>query len=489
MTSTQTVDLNQLARRKAKIIATLGPASSSVAMIHKLILAGVDVARVNMSHGTHETHAQLIQNIRDASKLAHKEIAVLLDLQGPKIRVSKLPSPLTLVKGEHWVIVAEKDEENVPDAFSEKIIPTTYEAIVKDVKTGAQILFDDGLLEAVVTKVDSCCAHIEVIVGGLLKSNKGINLPNVKVSAPSMTEKDYEDLVFGIKAGADYVALSFVRDASDILHVRSILEKQKLEIPIISKIEKPEALQNIQGILDVTDLVMIARGDMGVEVGNHLVPAIQKNLIAQCNARGVPVITATQMLESMITNSRPTRAEASDVANSIWDGTDAVMLSAESASGQYPVEAVEMMDKIVREAELTPKDRPFLRNVPVTDITSANQVAASLIAEKLGARWIVSLTERGRSCLKMTKFRPRNSVLGLTASLKTLRRMNLYWGIVPYFVSMEEDDTIKFEMRIFKQLMNLNMLALGDTVVVTHGDGNYFKENVSNSIRTEIIKD
>lgn len=475
------------AKRRVKIVATLGPASSSISMIEKLILAGVNIARVNMSHGTHETHSQLIANIRQASQNVKREIGILLDLQGPKIRVSKLPTPLNLELGQEWIIVPESLLEKFHGKH-DKIIPTTYESILKDLVKGAQILFDDGLLEAIVEKVNADHAVIKIIVGGILKSNKGINLPTIKVSAPSLTKKDEEDLFFGVKHGADYVALSFVREAKDIIEVKKLLSDKNLEIPIIAKIEKPEALTNLAGILDVTDVIMIARGDMGVEVGNHLVPAIQKNIITECNQRGVPVITATQMLESMITNSRPTRAEASDVANAVWDGTDAVMLSAESASGQYPIEAVQMMDSIICEAEKTPKERPLLRNVPINDINSANQVAASLIAEKLSARWIISLTEHGRSCLKMIKFRPRNPVLGITPSVTTLRRMSLYWGITPYFIELKADHTLINDRDVINNLITKNLVKEGDTIVITHGDGASFSETSTNSIRVEVIK-
>lgn len=477
-------------KRKAKIIATLGPSSSSITMIEKLIHAGIDVARVNMSHGTHETHAQLIDNIRKASVAAKKEIGILLDLQGPKIRVSKLPKPLELHQGEEWIVISESKMLQL--SASEKqdhLIPTTYEEFVKDVEVGAQILFDDGLLEATVIAKNEHYATIKIIVGGLLKSNKGINLPTVKVSAPSLTLKDEEDLLFGIQHGADYVALSFVRGAEDILRVKHILAQHKADLPIIAKIEKPEALKNLDEILQVTDFIMIARGDMGVEVGNHLVPAIQKEIIQKCNERGVPVITATQMLESMVTNSRPTRAEASDVANAIWDGTDAVMLSAESASGQYPVETVQMMDRIVREAEKIPKERPLLRNVPIDDITSANQVAASLIAEKLSAKWILSVTERGRSCLKMTRFRSKTPVMGVTRSLNIVRRMNLYWGVVPFLIQLDDQQTVGIESIILQELKKRSLLQMGDKIVITHGDGSYFEQGTSNSVRVEIVKD
>jgi pyruvate kinase len=474
-------------QRRAKIVATLGPASSSVIMIERLIKAGIDIARVNMSHGTHETHAELIANIRQASKNAKREIGILCDLQGPKIRVSKLPAPLTLESKQNWKLVPEHLLDHFHDDM-EKVIPTTYEEILKDIKKGAQILFDDGLLEATVESVESDHAIITIVIGGQLKSNKGINLPTIKVSAPSLTKKDEQDLLFGIQQGADYMALSFVREAKDITYVKQIMAQKNVDIPIVAKIEKPEALKNLEEILEVTDMIMIARGDMGVEVGNHLVPSIQKTIINNCNQKGIPVITATQMLESMITNSRPTRAEASDVANAVWDGTDAVMLSAESASGQYPIEAVEMMDKIICEAEKTPKERPLLRNVNITDITSANQVAAALIAEKVSARWVVALTELGRSCFKMTRFRPRNPVLGITSSLSTVRRMSLYWGITPYLISHRADKTLINDRDIMDELLKKKLLSSGNTVVITHGDGASFSETTTNSIRVEVVK-
>ncbi|MDH4467119.1 MAG: pyruvate kinase [Bacteriovoracaceae bacterium] len=473
--------------RKTKILATLGPSSSSLEMITKLIQAGMDAARINMSHGTQEGHKKNIELIREASKLAGKEISILADLQGPKIRVSKLPSPLILEKNQIWHIVPES---NVSKMKSEdKIIPTVYEAIVDDAHVGAQILFDDGLLEAIVEKKWKHSLEIKIKVGGVLKSNKGINLPDVNVSAPSLTEKDEEDLLFALKQGVQYVALSFVRTASDIKQVRSILHRLRADVGIVAKIEKPEALINLKEIIAASDMIMIARGDMGVEVGNHLVPAIQKQIITTCNEVGIPVITATQMLESMITNARPTRAEASDVANAIWDGTDVVMLSGETASGQYPLETVEMMGRIVEEAEKTPKERPLLRNINLSSVTAANQVAASLIAEKVNAAWIVSITERGNSCLKITRFRPKTPVLGITKSIETVRRMSIYWGIRPMFMPSEKENASDFEFEVIQHLKETKKLTNGEKLVITHGDGSYFKHGTSNSVRVEIVKD
>lgn len=475
--------------RRAKIIATIGPSSNSVEMLEKLIRAGMNAARINMSHGTHEGHAQSIANVREASRKVGREVAVLLDLQGPKIRVDKVPAPLKLGNGEEWVIGASDIRSKYPQ-YEERFIPTIYKDLVKDAEVGAIILFDDGLIEAEAMAKEGEVLKIRVKVGGALKSNKGINLPNVKVSAPSYTDKDHEDLMFGLKQGVDYVALSFVRTAEDILSVKSMLHKMRVDIPIVSKVEKPEAITNIDEIIHVSDMIMIARGDMGVEVGNHLVPSIQKQLIKACNAAGKPVITATQMLESMITNARPTRAEASDVANAVWDGTDCVMLSGETASGAYPEETIQMMNQIVCEAERKPMERPLLRHMDISSVSASTQVAASIVAEKTNARWILSITESGHSCLEMTRFRPKTQVLGVTNSLKVVRRMALYWGVSPYFVETPtEGEMAVLERTMMESLKAKGRLVNGDKIVITKGDGRYFQQGSTNSIRVEIIKD
>lgn len=478
-----------MAIRRAKIIATLGPSSNTVEVIEKMINAGMNVARVNMSHGTYEAHEQTIKNVRLASRNVGMEVAILLDLQGPKIRVDKLPEPLQLLDGSVWVIGPSHVKDQYPE-YSTNFIPTIYKNLVKDAHVGARLLFDDGLLEAEAIEKDREVLKIKIVVGGILKSNKGINLPYVKVSAPSFTEKDREDLIFGLKQGVDYVAMSFVRTADDVLQVKSLLHQMKVNIPIISKVEKPEALENMEAIIEASDAIMIARGDMGVEVGNHLVPSIQKRMIKACNELGKPIITATQMLESMITNSRPTRAEASDVANAIWDGTDCVMLSGETASGKYPVDAIQIMGQIVEEAEKKPSERPFLRNMNISSVTASVQVAASIIAEKLHARWIISITEGGNSCLKMTRFRPKTHVLGVTNSINVIRKMSLYWGVSPYYFNIHEDnDLTKLEGMMLSKLKDEGLLKLGDKVVVTVGDGKFFRQGTTNSIRVETIKD
>lgn len=474
--------------RRAKIVATLGPSSNTVEMIEKLIRAGVNVARVNMSHGTHEGHAQVITNIRQASKNTRREIAILADLQGPKIRTDKLPNGLHLKDGETWVIGQTKLKEEYPE-YANNFIPTIYDKLVDDCHDGARILFDDGKLIAKAVKRDRDVYIIEVIVGGELKSNKGINLPDCDVSAPAFTEKDREDLLFAVKHDIDYIALSFVRKKEDILEVKALLHKLKVNVPIISKIEKPQAINNLEEILDVTDVIMVARGDLGVEVGNHLVPSLQKKIIQMCNNRMIPVITATQMLESMTDNPTPTRAEASDVANAVWDGTDAVMLSGESASGKFPVEAVSMMSDIIIEAERTPKERPLLRNIDLSSINSSIMVAASMVAEKVNARRILALTEGGNSCLKVSMFRPNVPVAGVTSSLKTARKICLYWGVYPFIVEKLIEDGFNTSKYILEQARQRLDLYNGDKVVVTRGDGKIFSRGSSNSVKVEIIKD
>ena len=474
--------------RRAKIIATIGPSSSSQDMLEKLINAGINVCRVNMSHGTYEAHAQVIKNIREASKVTGYEVAILADLQGPKIRVDKLPEPLKLETGSTWVIGASKIKEKYHE-YKNNYIPTIYEKLVSDCHDGARILFDDGLIIAKALEKDRDVYKIQILVGGTLKSNKGINLPDCEVSAPAFTDKDRDDLMFALKEGVDYVALSFVRKKEDILSVKHLLHSMKVKVPIISKIEKPQAIDNLDEILSVTDMIMVARGDMGVEVGNHLVPSIQKMLINRCNAHGIPVITATQMLESMTENPTPTRAEASDVANAIWDGTDAVMLSGETASGKYPVETIIMMDNIVKEAERTPKERPLLRNQDLSSVTASIMVAASMVAEKIGAQRIISITESGSSCLRITQFRPSIPVLGITNSIKVARRMCLYWGVSPFIVTDQQHENPEFMKNILVEIKEKLKLKNGDKLVVTKGDGKFFSQGSSNSLKVEVVKD
>lgn len=471
-------------KRRAKIIATLGPASSDLQIVKKLIQARVNIVRVNMSHSTHSEHKKLIQTVRQASKEEGWEVGILIDLQGPKIRVDKLSTPLELKAGETWEIGQEKDRNG-----KTHFIPTTYEGLVGDAKVLDKILFDDGLLEAKVTKLKENSLEIEVIIGGQLKSNKGINLPGVNVSAPCLTTKDIEDLKFGIENDADFFALSFVRKSSDVIQAKEMIKSFGGNQPVISKIEKPEALENIDAIIDESDIIMIARGDMGVEVGNHLVPKIQKELIQKCNDLGVPVVTATQMLESMMTNSRPTRAEATDVANAVWDGTDILMLSGETAAGKYPVEAVKMMGSLIWEAESQPKVRGLLRNIRIPDPIEALAVAASMVAEKIDARWILAVSEGGNSPLKMSRFRPEKPVFGVASSLWVTRRLCMYWGITPFYVHDSEAKALSdLSEEALTKLKREGLVASGDNLVITHGSGDSFERNTERSVRIVTVE-
>jgi len=511
--------------RKAKIIATVGPSNQSVEVLRALIKAGANCFRLNMSHGDENYHKQSIQNIREAAKSEGIEVAILCDLQGPKIRVDKIQTPLQLVNEQLWIISAEENLKNLSSkeitskwqAYAKKhcpefsapeviqnihgVIPTVYQDLVSDMRAQTPVLFDDGLIQAeCLAKTEMAhnpiekMALIKITNGGELKASKGINLPLCEVTAPSFTEKDKENLLFGLKHGIDYVALSFVRRAEDIKEAKALLHRLKVQVPVIAKIERPDAINRISEIIDVTDMIMVARGDMGVELGNHLVPSVQKMIIEECNKKGVPVITATQMLESMIHNPSPTRAEASDVANAIWDGTDIVMLSGETASGSFPVKAVEMMDKIVREAEKTPKERPLMRNTDLSSVNDSTMVAASLIAEKIGAKFIVSVTQSGNSCRRMTRFRPSTPVIGVAPTVEVARRLALLWGILPFVCSelistnSGENTTEEIEFSLIEELREKFKLEVGDKIVITRGDGKFFERGRSNSIRVEILK-
>ena len=474
--------------RRAKIVATLGPCTSSIETIKEMIYAGMNIARVNMSHGDHDSHRLVIKNIRTASReLGNREVAILLDLCGPKIRVDTLDHPLKLHAGEIWTLASTEDL----DPAEAKSIPSGYAGIVKDCSVGDRVLFNDGLLSAQVIAKEARWLSIEIITGGELTSKKGINLPDSDVSAPSFTKKDERDLEFGLTCGVDYVALSFVRRKEDVEAVRAFMKERGYDLPIISKIEKPEAIAAFNSILEVTNAVMVARGDMGVELGNHLVPTIQKDIIRKCNDVGVPVITATQMLESMSQNLTPTRAEASDVANAIWDGTDAVMLSGETAVGKYPIETITMMDQIIEAAEKTPKKRPSIDSLNLCDDTDSLMFGASLIAEKVGARRIVSITTTGRTCRKLSRYRPRTFVLGITNSRRTARKMCLYWGISPFYMKLAKgtEDSSGLEYELLQIIREKLKLKTGDKLILTRGGGAFFREGESNSLRVINIQD
>ncbi len=412
--------------RRTKIVATLGPATGNEPTIAALLQAGANVLRINASHGTPELRAQWIDAARRVAARIDSPVAVLLDLQGPRIRVGHLPAPRELKPGQEVVFAPEETARGDE-------LPTTYDGLANDARVGGRILLNDGLLSVEVTSVKPPRVHARVIDGGILTAHKGMNLPGVQVSAPALTEKDREDVQDALKIGVDYLALSFVRRPEDIEELRGLVRGAATKL--VAKIEKATALDNLEKIVAVSDAVMVARGDLGVELPFEQVPLVQKRLISEANHQGKPVITATQMLESMVHNPRPTRAEASDVANAILDGTDAVMLSAETAVGQYPVEAVRAMDRIIREMERHPARREERRretgSVHTEDAIAWGTYA---VARMLKTPLIVTLTKGGFTARKVAALRPPVPILAVTTEAPTYRQLALVWGVTPIVV-------------------------------------------------------
>ena len=451
--------------RNAKIVCTIGPASSSPKVIERLIKAGMDVARLNFSHGTHNEYKKVIKSIRDTSRKLKKAVAILQDLQGPKIRTGLLKDGKIILKsGNKFVLTGRKI------LGTSEMVSTTYSSMYRDVKKGDRILLDDGLISLKVNNVKGTEIACEVINGGVLTDHKGINLPGIKVGLSSITEKDIEDLYFGIKQGVDYVAISFVRTDKDVKSVKDIIKKKGSFIPVIAKLEKPEAIDNLEKIVDEADGLMVARGDLGVEMSPEAVPVIQKNIISMANKKEKPVITATQMLESMINNPRPTRAEASDVANAIFDGTDAVMLSGETASGKYPVESVEIMARIIFAAESGSLYRHVSdrRRGRISTYPNAVSSAAVHASHQIEAKLIVVFTQSGSTALLVSKQRPSMPIIAYTPSENIMRRLNLYWGVIPKTMGLIEDtDDLIREMD--RGLVSNKMVRKGDSVVILMG--------------------
>lgn len=423
-------------RRRTKIVCTIGPSCNTEKAIENLLLHGMNVARLNFSHGTHKDHEEVIKHIRKVAKANKYSIPVLMDLQGPKIRVGSMKNGGQVLKTGSIITIT--GEEIVGTS---KTIPIDYANLVQEAEVGNKILLDDGLLEFKITAKSQKELKAEVIVGGLLKSRKGVNLPNVKISIPALTEKDLKDLEFGIKQDVDIIALSFVRSAKDIRDIVSRVRAAGSHASIIAKIEKPEALDVIDEIIEECDGIMVARGDLGIEIPTEEVPIVQKTLIEKCRMAGKPVITATQMLDSMINNPRPTRAESSDVANAVIDGTDAVMLSGETAAGKYPMEAVNVMDKICRKVEENRTnlynslafDKPEWKEKQVVESLSYSCVS---IAENVEAKVIGTLTNSGSTARRIAKFRPNAPIIAFTESQKVRRQLNLVWGV--YSVRVEK---------------------------------------------------
>jgi pyruvate kinase len=417
-------------QRRAKIVATLGPASNTEAVVRDLVHAGVDVVRLNFSHSTHERKLAVIKLIRKVSREEHKPLCILADLQGPKIRTSTLKDhqPVTLKAGGRLTITPRE----VPGTAA--LVGTTFKTLAENVEQGSRILLSDGLIELRVHEVVGDDVHCDIINGGTLGESKGINLPGILVRVPSLTEKDAEDLEFALKNGADAIAVSFVRTAEDVRLVRNRVAALGFETWIIAKLEKPQAIEHLDNILQAADGIMVARGDLGVEVPPEMVPAIQKHIIRRAAQYSKPVITATQMLESMIENPRPTRAEVSDVANAVYDGTDAVMLSGESAVGKYPVEAVAMMARIVSEAERDIKEQnlfePRIRQAHLS-IAETICEATAHAADDLDLRGVALFTESGQTARQLSKYHPSAPIFALSPLEITINRLNLLWGVTP----------------------------------------------------------
>jgi pyruvate kinase len=464
--------------RKTKIICTIGPATNTPEMIRNLILAGMDVARLNFSHGTYEDHIKVVKIIREVSADIGKPVAILQDLQGPKIRIGKLKTgPIMLHPGQIFTITTEQIDS------TESMAPTTYTSLAKDLGAGNTILIDDGLLQLKVLDSDGVKLRCEVIHGGLLKDNKGINIPDVKLTTPALTKKDIEDLQVGIDCDVEYIALSFVREAADVIQLKELIKRANRDIPVIAKIEKPQALNNIDEIMDVSDGIMVARGDLGVELTPEKVPVVQKRLIKHANEKGILVITATQMLESMINNPCPTRAEASDVANAIFDNTDAVMLSGETASGKFPIEVVSIMSRIIDESE---KAISYPRNISTSDLDDTPftpkdppgfvpQVISQLsctAAKEVNAKTIVVFTSSGATARRISKCRSNCRILALSPYPRVQREMGLYWGVQSAIVNNELDKVETVEQvldKVDELLLGTNLFKIGDTVIVTAG--------------------
>jgi pyruvate kinase len=469
-------------RQKTKIVCTIGPASESPQTLEALIKAGMNVARLNFSHGTQTEHLRKIEFIREIADRLKQPVAILQDLAGPKIRIGKMKEGgAELKRGEKFLLTGR---EIMGD---EKRVSVTYPSLPREVKTGDRILLADGTIELQVLGSEGQDIECRVIVGGLLTSHKGINLPTGTILAPFFTEKDHEDLLFGIQKGVDLVGLSYVKEASDIDRVKGILKKESADIHVIAKIERKEALENIDEILVAADGIMVARGDLGIETPLERIPTVQKRLIRKANALGKPVITATQMLKSMVDHTRPTRAEVTDVVNAIYDGTDAVMLSEETASGQFPVEAVQMMTKIAQAAEEEFPFDQFLMREPVgeTDLPKAISRAASLLAEEVKAVAIVTPTESGSTSRWVSRFRPRQQVLALSRHLSTVRRLNLCWGVYPILVS-DWKDTDEMLERSKKIPRELGMASVGDRIIIIAGVP-ISTRGTTNLIKVEIV--
>ena len=448
---------------KTKIVCTIGPASNSPDMIAALIENGMSVARLNFSHGTHPEHAEVIRIIKEVSAKLERPVAILQDLCGPKIRVGEIPGAgIQLTPGETLILSTQSGPARAPR------VPVSYGDLPSQVKAGDRILLADGMMELMVEQTTATDIICKVITGGTLTSHKGINLPTSSLSIPALTEKDRRDLLFGLEMDVDYVALSFVRAAADIHAIKKIIHRQNKQTPVIAKFEKHEALEHVDAILAAADGVMVARGDLGVEIPLEKVPAIQKMLVRKSNSLGKPVIIATQMLRSMVDSPRPTRAEAADVANAVLDGADAIMLSEESAVGRFPVEAVHYMALISLQAEQQYPHGFFLKLPPQGGIAESVANAACMLASNLDAAAIVATTRSGSSAAQIARYRPAQPIVALSPDSSSVRRLALLWGCIPTFLENIEDTDQMVESAA-TAVLDKGHVHKGDKVVITAG--------------------
>ena len=456
-------------RRRTKIVCTIGPATASREAIRALIEAGMDVARLNFSHGDHENHERLIGIIRDEAKAAGTRLPILQDLQGPKIRIGEMKKGGALLrKGDHLRLTSEPMEFG-----KKKKVHVSYDALADEVQVGGKILIDDGQIELEVVEIEDNLVHTEVLVGGVLRSRKGVNLPSIRTSRPSLTDKDLDDLKFGLDHDVDLVALSFVRSGSDVEGLVQKIRTYNKDVHVIAKIEKPEAVADFGAILKESDGIMVARGDLGIEIPMQEVPVVQKELIRRCLQAAKPCITATQMLDSMIENPRPTRAEASDVANAVLDGSDAVMLSGETASGKYPIRAVEVMDEIIRTVEskrrgLGGKEAFKDSETNENPVTHAISRTAVQLAEEVEAEALCCLTHSGTTAYSVASFRPEMPIFAFTDNEKVACRMALLWGAEGHFIPSQEytDEAVR---AVHEKMHEHGLAEIGDRIVVTAG--------------------
>ncbi len=456
----------EITQKRSKIVATVGPASRNREMLKQLVKAGANVFRMNFSHGTHDDHKEVIDMLNEVNKELGTNVGLLQDLQGPKIRCGMIENDGVQINSGDPLIITTEEMVGTSQKVS-----TVYKAIVNDVNPGNKILIDDGNIELEVNEVKGNDVHTTIIHGGVLKSRKGINLPDSKVSAPSLTEKDIEDLEFGMSFDIEWVALSFVRTADDIRELRRRLDEKGVNSKIVAKIEKPEAIENMDEIIAATDAIMVARGDLGVEIPMERVPLEQKRLVKKCNRLGKPVIIATQMMESMIQNPRPTRAETNDVANAIMDGADAVMLSAESASGDFPMEAVQSMSRIIQEVERSMGSIYHKYQDKEKELSSTRQNdllvrAACRLGESTKAKAIVGMTKSGYTGYRLAMHRPKAKIFLFTNNRYLLRQISLIWGVNGFYYDQQEniDETLD---AIEKRLVREGYLNKGDIFIHT----------------------